>query len=229
LVSPAEIAAFARERSARHDTAHDALHLARVVANARGLVEDERAAGANVDEFIVEAACWLHDVVQVPKGSGPAGEAARQSAAVARGFLEGHAVDPARIEAIAHAIAAHSYSGGLRPETIEAAIVQDADRLDALGAVGLARLWVTGVSIGGTLYHPTDPGAANRQLDDRAYGLDHIERKLLQLPATMNTASGRAEGARRAEFIRHYREEFLRELNAGSTAIDCATLESNPE
>lgn len=220
MISLADIADFARERSAGHDTAHDALHLARVVANARGLVAHERAAGADIDEFVVEAACWLHDVVQVSKGSGPAGEAARQSAAVAREFLEACAVDQGRIDAIAHAIAAHSYSGGLRPDTIEAAIVQDADRLDALGAVGIARLWVTGVSLGGTLYHPTDPVGTTRQLDDRAYGLDHIERKLLQLPATMNTVAGCAEGSRRAEFIRHYRVEFLRELNAESTASD---------
>ncbi|HEX5166192.1 MAG TPA: HD domain-containing protein [Thermomicrobiales bacterium] len=220
MLSLAEIAAFAHQRSAGHDTAHDALHLARVVANADGLVTDERAEGAEVDEFVVEAACWLHDVVQVPKGSGPAGEAARQSADIAREFLETHQVGRRRIDAIAHAIEAHSYSGGLRPQTIEAAVVQDADRLDALGAVGIARLWVTGVSLGGTLYHPTDPGGRSRRLDDRAFGLDHIERKLLQLPATMNTAAGRAEATRRAEFVRVYRDEFLRELNAAT--------ESNP-
>jgi uncharacterized protein len=229
VVSLAAIAAFARERSAGHDTAHDALHLARVIANARNLIAHERSAGVNVDEFVVEAACWMHDVVQLPKGRGPAGEAARQSAAVARDWLEAQAVDPGRIEAIAHAITAHSFSGGLRPETIEAAIVQDADRLDALGAVGIARLWVTGVSLGGSLYHPIDPGGTARPLDDRSYGLDHIERKLLQLPGTMNTVAGRDEAPRRAEFVRCYRDEFLRELGAGSTARERAISESNRE
>jgi uncharacterized protein len=207
-----EIEAFARERCAGLDSAHDALHVSRVLANARLLVHAEQAAGAEVDAFVVEAACWLHDVVQLPKGSGPSGESARQSAAVARAFLTERGVDHAAIDGITHAVEAHSYSGGMKPATIEAAILQDADRLDALGAVGIARLWVTGVGLGGTLHHDSDPAGVGRELDDRAYGLDHIERKLLRLPATMNTASGRSEAERRAEYVRQYRSEFLREL-----------------
>ena len=207
-----KIEAFARERCAEHDTAHDALHLSRVLANARLLTDAERAAGAVVDAFVVEAACWLHDVVQLPKGTGPAGESARQSAALARTFLAERRVEPPLIDAIAYAVEAHSYSGGMQPATIEAAILQDADRLDALGAVGVARLWVTGVSLGGSLYHDGDPGGTVRVLDDRAYSLDHIERKLLRLPETMNTVAGRSEAHRRAEYVRQYRDEFLREL-----------------
>ncbi len=209
-----EIEEFARGACTDHDTAHDALHLSRVLANARLLAEVERAAGANVDTFVVEAACWLHDIVQLPKGTGPSGESARRSAAVAREFLAERGAEPARIDAIAHAVEAHSYSGGMQPATIEAAILQDADRLDALGAVGLARLWVTGVSLGGALHHDSDPAGTARELDDRAFSLDHIERKLLRLPATMNTDSGRIEAERRAEYVRQYRNEFLRELGA---------------
>jgi uncharacterized protein len=206
------IEAFARERCGHHDTAHDWLHLSRVVANARRLVTTERASGVAIDEFVVVAAGWLHDLVQLPKGTGPAGESARQSAGLAREFLTGVGVGDEQVDAIAHAVEAHSYSGGMTPSTIEAAIVQDADRLDALGAVGIARLWVTGVSLGGTLYHPDDPGATNRELDDRSFGLDHIERKLLRLPGTFNTVSGRLEAERRAQIVRCYRDEFLREL-----------------
>lgn len=207
-----EIEAFARFQTANHDTAHDSLHLSRVVANARGLMATECVQHPDIDAFVVEAASWLHDLVQLPKGTGPAGESARQSAEMARGFLSGKDITAHRIDRIAHAIEAHSFSGGLRPETIEAAIVQDADRLDALGAVGIARLWVTGVSLGGTLYDAGDPAGRERELDDRAFGLDHIERKLLRLPETMNTAAGRDEAMRRAEFVRQYRAEFLREL-----------------
>lgn len=210
-----EIEAFARERCTNHDTAHDSLHLARVRANARLLMDAERANGTAIDAFVVEAACWLHDLIQLPKGSGPAGESARRSAAATREFLSVLGVDSSRVDAVAHAVAAHSFSGNLRPETVEAAILQDADRLDALGAVGIARLWVTGVSLGGRLYHASDPAGAARELDDRSYGLDHIERKLLRLPDTMNTRSGREEALRRAEFVRHYRDQFLRELGIG--------------
>lgn len=209
-----EIRAVATERCRDHDSAHNALHLTRVVDNARTLAEAEAASGRSVDLFVVEAVGWLHDLVQLPKGSGPAGESARRSAASAAELLESYDVSTARRENVLHAIATHSFSGRLRPETIEAAIVQDADRLDALGAIGIARLWVTGVALGGELYAVNDPAAERRELDDRAFGLDHIERKLLRLPETMNTPAGRREAERRADFVRLYRSEFLRELGS---------------
>ncbi len=203
-----------RERAAANDAAHDAAHLARVVANTRRLTADEAAAGRPLDEFVVEAAAWLHDIVALPKGQGAPGEAARRSADEARAVLAGLGVDAATIESVAHAVAAHSFSGGVSPETPEARVVQDADRLDALGAIGIARLWVTGATLGGRLYHPDDPLGVARELDDRAWGLDHVERKLLRLPALMQTEAGRAEAERRAEFVRRYRDELLREIGA---------------
>ena len=211
---------FARERSEGHDAAHDLLHLRRVVENARRLVTAELHAGQRVDHEVVEAACWLHDLVQLPKGSGPPGEAARQSASEASRLLRELDVSDEKTDAICHAIETHSFSGGLRPETIEAAIVQDADRLDALGAVGIARLWVTGATLGGLLYHPDDPAGRDRDLDDRAFGLDHIERKLLALPATMNTSSARVEAERRARFVAEYRTAFLREIGERDSVLD---------
>jgi uncharacterized protein len=204
----------ARNRCASHDSAHDALHLSRVVVSALALADAEAESGRPVNRFVVEAAGWLHDLVQLPKGQGPPGESARRSAEQAGQFLTALKVSKPRIEGILHAIETHSFSGGLRPETIEAAIVQDADRLDALGAIGIARLWVTGAALGGQLYAPDDPAGLRRELDDRAFGLDHIERKLLRLPGTMSTASGRAEAERRAAVVRVYRDEFLRELGA---------------
>ncbi len=211
---------LALERCRVHDSAHDGLHLQRVVANARRIIETESRSGQQVNSVVVEAACWLHDLVQLPKGRGRAGESARQSSEVARASLLDHAVAMPEIEAICHAIEAHSFSGGLRPQTIEAAIVQDADRLDALGAVGIARLWVTGVSLGGLLYHPDDPPGRSRDLDDRKYSLDHIERKLLTLPETMNTTSARDEALSRAAFVADYRKAFLRELGFHEAMLD---------
>ncbi|HUG15561.1 MAG TPA: HD domain-containing protein [Thermomicrobiales bacterium] len=183
-----------------------------MIANARVIALAETAAGAVVRLDIVEAACWLHDIVQFPKGSGPAGEAARHSAAESRRLLEMVGAKQEEIERVAHAIEAHSYSGGVKPCTLEAAIVQDADRLDALGAVGLARLWVTAAELNSVLYDDVDPAAMTRPLDDLAFGLDHIQAKLLTLPGTMNTRSGRDEAERRASYVAAYRAEFLSEL-----------------
>jgi uncharacterized protein len=214
-----QIEAYATERCARHDAAHDVLHLRRVLANARLILDDELRAGVDVRPDIVHAACWLHDIVQLPKGSEPAGESARRSASEARSLLEQMAVTVEDMNQITHAIEAHSFSGGMRPATIEAAIVQDADRLDALGAVGIARLWVTAAELGSALYHATDPVGVDRSLDDRAYGLDHIERKLLTLPDTMTTRSGRLEAKRRAGYVANYRAMFLSEMGGNWPAV----------
>lgn len=205
---------FAVEHCDTADAAHDDLHLRRVVSNAKALVDAEKRAGQSVDPFVVEAACWLHDIVQLPKGQGQPGEAERNSAALARVYLLELGLENSRVEAISSAIATHSYSGGLAPATIEAGIVQDADRLDAIGAVGIARFWITMQRLGGRMYHADEPLPLQRELDDRTWALDHIERKLLNLVALMNTIAGRQEAERRAAFLRLYREEFLREIRS---------------
>jgi uncharacterized protein len=203
---------FVRERCAGHDPAHDILHVRRVVNSARTIIAQEPGA----DRFITEAAAWLHDIVQIPKGSGPPGESARQSARESAAFLTQIGVDPAVVSNIAHAIEAHSFSGGITPNSVEAAIVQDADRLDALGAIGIARLWVTAGVLGSNLYEEADPAGERRQLDDRAYGLDHIIVKLLRLPDMMNTQTGRRLAHDRATLISEYRDAFLAELDGPS-------------
>lgn len=200
---------LARERCAGLDPAHDALHVARVVRAARLIARSEPEA----DPFITEAASWLHDIVQLPKGSGVPGESARRSAHDARAFLLDLGVDTGTVDAIADAITTHSFSGGKKPASLEAAILQDADRLDALGAIGIARLWVTAGVLNSDLYHDDDPSARHRELDDRSFGLDHIAAKLLLLPDMMNTAAGRELARSRADFVQHYRDTFLSELS----------------
>lgn len=211
-----EVARIARERAASHDAAHDAAHLARVVINARRLTDAEEQAGRSVNRTIVELAAWLHDVVMLPKGQGAPGEAARRSAEEARSILTNLGVDLKTVDGVCHAVLVHSFSGGLMPEAAEARIVQDADRLDALGAIGIARLWVTGAEMRSFLYHPSDPAGDDRDLDDRTWALDHIERKLLRLPEMMQTEAGRIEAERRAAYVRGFREQLLSEIGRGS-------------
>lgn len=94
--------------------------------------------------------------------------------------------------------------------------MQDADRLDALGAVGIFRTASCGVTMGASYYHPEDPFAENRELDDKSYTIDHFYRKLLKLPDQMNTAAARAEAHRRAEFMRQFLAEFKQEISSES-------------
>ncbi|MEL2917790.1 HD domain-containing protein [Escherichia coli] len=115
-----------------------------------------------------------------------------------------------KIEAVCHAIAAHSFSAQIAPLTTEAKIVQDADRLEALGAIGLARLFAVSGALGLALFDGEDPFAQHRPLDDKRYALDHFQTKLLKLPQTMQTARGKQLAQHNAQFL----VEFMAKLGA---------------
>lgn len=193
--------------AAADDGAHDLNHLHRVWKTAQTLLEDYPEA----DRLIVLAACYLHDLVNLPKNHPERHLASRQAAVRACDEVGKLGFPADKLGGLAHAIEAHSFSAGIAPRTLEARIVQDADRLDALGAVGLARLYYTAGRMGSALAHPGDPLARERALDDRAYALDHIEVKLASLPATMSTAAGRALGERRLAWLRAFRDDFIAE------------------
>jgi uncharacterized protein len=176
-----------------------------VVATALHLAREE---GARLE--VVFPAAWLHDCVNVPKDSPDRPRASRIAAEHAVRFLKDAGYEPEFLDGIAHAIEAHSYSAGIAPRTIEARVVQDADRLDALGAIGLARCIAVGAALGRPLYEPEDPFCERRQPDDRGASVDHFYTKLLRLAGTMQTEAGRREAARRTEFL----ESFLRQLRS---------------
>jgi len=190
-----------------NDGAHDINHLNRVWNTAKALLLDYPEA----DELVVLAACYLHDIVNLPKNHPERHLASRYAAQLACARLDEMEFPKDRLEPLVHAIETHSYSAGIPPETIEAKIVQDADRLDALGAVGLARLYYTAGRMGSELAHPSDPLAMHREMNDQMYGLDHIEMKLATLPASMQTEAGRKLGESRLAWLRTFRTTFVEE------------------
>jgi uncharacterized protein len=200
-------AAFLDDQMEGSDAAHDRAHIERVVHTGRQLA---RAEGAQRE--VVVPAAWLHDCVVLPKDHPDRSQAATRAAEAARRFLaEAGYPDPWH-DTIAHAIAAHSHSGDVAPETTEAKVVQDADRLDALGAVGLARCFMVGGALDHALYRPDDPFCNARPPDDSSYTLDHLYAKLLDLPATMQTDAGRVEAERRVQFMRTYLSQLADEI-----------------
>ena len=190
---------------ASDDGAHDANHLQRVWRTACALLAQHPEA----DALVVQAASFLHDLVNLPKDHPQRAEASRLAAAAAQEELARIGFPSEKLAAVMHAIEVHSFSAGIAPDTIEAKIVQDADRLDALGAVGLARLFYTAGQMGSMLAHPHDPLAQSRAPDDRNYALDHIAVKLEKLPASMQTAAGRELGEARLVLVRAFRDHFL--------------------
>ena len=187
------------------DPGHGPTHLERVVATAVRLAQEE---GARLE--IVLPAAWLHDCVHVAKDSPARPQASRLAADHALRYLHGEGYPAACLPDIRHAIEAHSFSAGIAPLTLEAKVVQDADRLDALGAIGLARCLAVGTALGRPLYEPSDPFCRTREPDDGGASVDHFFAKLLKLAGSMQTAAGRREAERRTSFL----ESFLRQLES---------------
>lgn len=192
----------------QRDGAHDLGHLRRVWQNCRRIALDEPGADAEV----LLPAAFFHDAVNLPKTHPDRAAASRLSADVAVAWLRGQTYPEAKLPAVAHAIAAHSFSAGIPPETLEARILQDADRLEALGALGLARMFYVAGATGGALFDADDPLAQRRALDDRAFALDHLEVKLFRIAASMQTAEGRRMAEERAEWMASFRSRLLREI-----------------
>lgn len=188
------------------DNAHGVAHTLRVTLTALSLSEGELP----TDEVI--AAGLLHDLIDIPKNAPDRALASERSAERARAMLETAGFAPASASRIADAIRDHSYSRGACPQDYLAQILQDADRLDALGAIGIFRAVSVGDKMGSAYYDPADPWAFRRELDEPRYIIDHFFVKLLRLPERMNTVRGRAEALARARFMELFLDQFGAEL-----------------
>ena len=163
---------------------------------------------------IVLPAAWLHDCATISKDSPLRSTASALAARTADDFLRDSGYPARLIPDVRHAIEAHSFSAEITPQTLEAMVVQDADRLDALGAVGIARCLMLGGAMGRPLYDPDEPFRDARIPDDVANVLDHFYVKLLRISSTMTTAAGQAEARRRTEFMREYLRQLGWEIRA---------------
>jgi len=190
------------------DSAHDLAHADRVYANARTIGADE----GPIDDTVLICACYLHDLVSLPKDAPNRADASRLAAAAALPILQACGLNNGQIANTQHAIIAHSFSANITPETREAKILQDADRIESLGAIGLARVFAVSGALNRPLFHGTDPFAADRPLEDQTYAVDHFAQKLLKLPDTMQTAGGRALAQDRAHVLREYLTKLAAEL-----------------
>lgn len=193
-------------RRAGGDAAHDPEHLLRVAG------WTVRLGGSAVEPTEAVAAGLLHDLVLVPKDAPDRAEAGVRSAEAARGLLAEQGFDAASAERIAAAVRDHGYSRGATPDDALGRALQDADRLEALGALGVLRAAATGAGMGAGLVDGRDPWARDRELDDRTHTVDHFFTKLLRLPSRMNTEAGRAEAERRAARMRRFLAELGEEL-----------------
>ena len=205
------------EHHASEDSAHDISHFRRVWMTARKIMIHHQA-----DPLVVLTACYFHDIVSLPKNHPERSQSSRLAARKTRDILHRDFPDfpPDRFAGVEHAIEAHSFSAGIAPQSIEAKIVQDADRLEALGAIGLARVFAVSGGLGVALFDAEDPCADARPLDDRAFALDHFQTKLLRLPDTMQTDVGRELAQHNADFLVHFMAKLSAELQGDCIGLD---------
>jgi len=190
------------------DPAHGWEHIERVYKLALYIAEQESA-----DTFIVGIAALLHDIGRLSNEQKQ--HHAESSVIMAREILSTFDINTNRRQAILHAIATHSFSLGIEPRTLEAKVLQDADRLDSLGAIGVLRWAITGTvrrTSETQIYHPDDPFAEQHIPDDRHYMLDHFFTKLLKLSSTMSTQTGRVLAEQRTAFMHAYLDQLRKEL-----------------
>lgn len=187
--------------------AHDWFHVQRVRTNAETLVSEYPTA----DTTVVQLAALLHDIGRAKEEAGDIEDHAEWGAKESKKLLQENGASIKTSEAVAHCVRSHRYSTEVVPETIEAKIVSDADNLDALGAVGLARCFAYGGEIGESIHDPSLSPSA----DDTVAGqtqLNHIHKKLLDLPNRMFTDVGEDLASERVEYIQRFVRQFEKEV-----------------
>ncbi|MFP5491330.1 MAG: HD domain-containing protein [Bacteriovoracia bacterium] len=189
------------------DPGHDWAHILRVTKTAEALAKSE-----NADLSVVLPAAFLHDIVNVPKDHPERTRASTLAADKAIKLLSEVLYDETKFEKIHQAIVEHSWSKGLKPSSIESACVQDADRLDAIGAIGVLRCTAVNVQMKSHFYDPADPFAEKRELNDKTFMVDHYFVKLLKIADSLQTKAAKVEGQRRTEFMRHFLDQLKNEI-----------------
>lgn len=204
-----EAARHIQQLFANEGSGHDWWHIYRVWKMAIRLADAEGA-----DLFVVELAALLHDIADWKFHGGDLTVGPR----VAREWLQSQDVAPDIIEHVCQIIGQLSYKGsGVATDmpTVEGRVVQDADRLDAIGAMGIARAFAYGGHDGRLMYDPNHPpevhGSAQEYRNSRGPTINHFYEKLLLLKDRMQTAAGKAMAQQRHDFMELYLAQFYAE------------------
>ncbi|MBZ6495157.1 HD domain-containing protein [Natrinema longum] len=192
--------------------AHDWHHVQRVETLAETLVDRHPE---STDERVVRLAVALHDIGRTREDRGKIDDHASWGAREGGRILRDLGAATETVERVQHCIRAHRYSTATEPATLEAKLVSDADNLDALGAVRIARVFTYGGEIDEPIHDPTRSIEAD-DTDAGATQYNHFHKKILDLPERMYTDPGRDLAVDRAAFVRQYLDRFDGELSGES-------------
>ena len=191
------------------DPAHDYQHVLRVEQNALRIAANEGA-----DTSVVRLSALLHELFNYPKNHPESHRSGEVCAEHASAILKEHGFGAPICDAVQYAIRVHGYSAGVVPTTLEAKILQDADRLDAIGAIGIARCFATCASMQRPFYNPADPFCDAREPRDKEWGIDHFYQKLLLIPDRLHTDTAHALARERVVFMRSYLAQLRTEIGS---------------
>jgi uncharacterized protein len=203
----------AREYYCGAESAHDFDHVLRVLALAEHLARIE---DANVE--IVHAAALLHDIARADEDETRGDDHAQMGADRARAILLARGATPEQADAVAHAIAAHRFRGSTPPQTLEAKILFDADKLDSIGAIGVARAYAIAGALNQPLWSPVAPDAVatRNQRNSNHSAVAEFVVKLSKVRERMFTASARKIADERHVYMANFFARLEREVRGES-------------
>jgi uncharacterized protein len=199
----------ARAFYADAESGHDFDHVLRVLALAEKI-----ALAENADMEIVHAAALLHDISRLEEDTTGQGDHALMAADRAREILLARGLAPERADAVAHAIAAHRFRGTVPPQTLEAKILFDADKLDSIGAIGIARAYAIAGNLNQKLWGEVsaDSIATRDQHNSNHTPVAEFAVKLSKVRDRVHTASARRLAEERHAFMREFFDRLEREV-----------------
>lgn len=205
-----ELREIASERIPRDDPSHDLGHALRIVSTAKRIAAVE---GGDLDVII--PAALFHDLIVHPKDSPASADSSRDSADAAESILRGLDWYPeVKIAHVRRAIERCSFSKDLPKDSIEEEIVQDADLLESLGAIAVARTFCSTGQMKRVFYDPDDPTAEKRVLDPKRYALDLFPARLFMARERLATHEARRMAGPRELFLHAFYERFMEEIGA---------------
>lgn len=198
---------IARERQTKDDPSHDFQHIFRVYNLALQIGKKEKA-----DLDILIPAALFHDTVVYMKNHPNSKNETEESAEATRSILESHKDYPQdKIEKVLTCIRQCSFSKGIIPDLLESKILQDADRLEATGAISIMRTFASGGQMNRPFYDPTDPFCKKGSIPFRS-GIDLFYRRLLVVEKGMYTNYAKQIAKRRTDFLKTFLKELKMEL-----------------
>ena len=198
---------IAKQKITSEDPSHDFEHALRVLSNAEHIAKEEKA-----DLDIIIPASLFHDIVNWPKNHPNAKLSSQQSAVVTKRILEEINYPQEKIEKVCYAISVCSFGKGIVPELLEAKILQDADGLEATGAIAIMRTFCTTGQLKRQFYHPIDPFCKKRSPDGIKYALDLFWERLLKIEKRVHTKTAKKIAKRRTKFLLSFLKELDQEL-----------------